>query len=69
MDTLTVIGGILAATYFFITYKICVFQFGLNHPHTQGVYKNMEAAFTKWKPEGNFELWLEEQIRALMEEN
>lgn len=58
-----------AATYFFITYKICVFQFGLNHPHTQGVYKNMEAAFTKWKPEGNFELWLEEQIRASMEEN
>lgn len=44
-------------------YKISMIKLGYKHPHTKIYYKNMEMAYTKWNPKGNFEQWLEEQMK------
>ncbi len=48
---------------YFKVYKIFEYEFGLNNPNTQIAYENMKLAFLKWNPEGNFEQWLEKQMK------
>ena len=52
-----------AVSYYLKAYKILVCRLGLNHPNTQIVYKNMQAAYSDWNSEGDFEQWLEEQMK------
>ena len=49
--------------YYLKAYKIFVFRFGIYHMDTQAVYTNMKKVYSKWKPEGNFNQWLEEQMK------
>ncbi|MEH2957837.1 tetratricopeptide repeat protein [Candidatus Merdisoma sp. JLR.KK006] len=53
----------IALAYFFKAYKILTFNLGLNHSNSEIVYKNMKNTFYKWDPEGDFEQWLEEQMK------
>ncbi len=53
----------IALKYGFKAYRICVFKLGLNHPNTQLVKQNIEYAYSKWNPDGNFEQWLKEQMK------
>ena len=52
-----------AIIYYLKAYMICLFKFGYNHPNTHIVYGNMEIAYYEWKPEGNFNQWLEEKMK------
>jgi len=52
-----------ALTYYLKSYKVLVLKLGLNDSNTQMVYENMKSAYTKWKPEENFERWIEEKMQ------
>ena len=52
-----------ALTYYFKAYKILTLKIGLSHQDTQRIYENMKSAYTKWKPEKNFERWIEEKMQ------
>jgi len=52
-----------ALAYSLKAYKNLLFKLGLSHPHIQIVYKNMQVAYSNWNPEGNFEQWLEENMK------
>ncbi len=54
-----------AISYFEKAYKIFVSLLGKNHPNTEIVYGNMKTAYAEWKPEGDFQKWLEEKTRDL----
>lgn len=49
--------------FYLKAYKIFVFRFGLYHMDTQAVYFNMKKAYSQWRSEGNFDQWLEEQMK------
>ena len=49
--------------YYYKAYKIFEYKLGFSHPNTQIVYDNMKLAYFEWNPEGNFELWLEENMK------
>ena len=53
----------IALTYYLNSYTVLVFKFGINHPHTQIVYKNMKMAYHEWDAKGDFEQWLEENMK------
>ncbi len=48
---------------FFKAYKVFASRLGLNHIKTKVVYKNMELAFSEWKPKGDFDQWLEGKMK------
>ncbi len=52
-----------ALFYYLRAYKICVYKLGLNHLSTQVYNKNMEMAYLESNPEGNFNQWLDEQMK------
>lgn len=52
-----------ALFYYLRAYKICVYKLGLNHLSTQVCMKNMEMAYLESNPEGNFNQWLDEQMK------
>ena len=52
-----------ALTYYIKAYKVLEFKLGQNHPNTQIVYENLKIPYFKCYPKGNFEQWLEEQMR------
>lgn len=54
----------IALTYYLNSYKILVFRLGMNHPHTQIVYENMKIAYCEWNTEGDFEQWLEKNMKG-----
>lgn len=54
-----------AISYYEKAYKIFVSLLGKNRPNTEIVYGNMKTAYAKWKPEGDFQKWLEEKTRDL----
>lgn len=53
----------LALAYYLKAYIIGIAKLGFNHPTTQIVHENMKNIHSKWNPEGNFEQWLEEQMK------
>ena len=53
----------LALSYVLKAYKIFINKLGFGHPNTKICRQNMEIIYVKWKPEGNFEQWLEEQMK------
>lgn len=55
----------MALDYYLKAYKIIVFKFGLNHLTTKIVSENMEIPYKKWKPNRNFDQWLEEKMKEL----
>ncbi len=52
-----------ALRYYQKAYNIFLLKLGQNHPSTQIVYENMKLEYTKWNAEGDFEQWLEENIK------
>ena len=58
----------MALVYYLKAYKIFVFKLGLQHPDIQIVYGNMEIAYSKWNPEGDFNQWLEEEMKEIKQE-
>lgn len=52
-----------ALSYFYKVYKSLVSTKGLKYPKTQVIYKSMEITYFEWKPEGNFEQWLDEKMK------
>ena len=53
----------LALSYFIKAYKVFISKIGFRHPHTKILHQNIEIAYAEWNPEGNFEQWLEEQMK------
>lgn len=49
--------------YFFKAFRILFMKYGYEHLDTLIVCCNMEIAYTKWNPEGNFKQWLEEKMK------
>ena len=45
------------------SYKICLFKFGLEQRQTLIVYLTMKMVYFKLNPTGNFDQWLEEQMK------
>ena len=52
-----------ALTYYIKAYKTLEFKLGQNHPNTQIVYENLKIPYFKCYPKGNFEQWLEEEMK------
>ena len=52
-----------ALTYYIKAYKVLEFKLGRNHPNTQIVYENLKIPYFKCYPKGNFEQWLEEEMK------
>ena len=52
-----------ALRYYQKAYNIFLLRLGQNHLSTQIIYENMKSEYTKWNPEGDFEQWLEENIK------
>lgn len=48
---------------FYEAYRIWVYRLGLRHSKTQSAYKKMEKTYLECNQEGNFEQWLEEQMK------
>ena len=44
-------------------YRVCLFRLGKKHPNTKIVHENMKIAYLKCNPAGDFEQWLEEQMK------
>lgn len=53
----------MAIMYYCMAYKVFANKFGGDDPNTQFVSDNLEAIFREYNPEGNFEQWLEEQVK------
>lgn len=53
----------IAVNYFRMAYNVCLRRLGTGHPHTKIAFKNMRSAYYKWNSEGNFDQWLEEQMK------
>ena len=53
----------LALSYVLKAYKILINKLGFEHPNTKICRQNMEIIYVEWKPKGNFEQWLEEQMK------
>ena len=52
-----------AVLYFFKAYSIFYLKLGAEHPSTQFIYENLIFAYSVFRPESNFEQWLEEQMK------
>ncbi len=52
-----------AISYYIKAYNVFLHKLGVNHPNTQIVYDNMKIAYSEWNPKGNFDQWLEEQMK------
>ena len=52
-----------AMSYCFKAYNILLIRLGSDHPNTRIVLENMKETCYKWKPDGNFEQWLEEKMK------
>ena len=52
-----------ALSYYIKAYKIFINKLGFEHPYTKMSCENMEMAYAECNPEGNFEQWLEEQMK------
>ena len=44
-------------------YRVCLLRLGKKHPNTKIVHENMKIAYLEWNPAGDFEQWLEEQMK------
>lgn len=55
----------IALDYYIKAYLIVTFHFKSSHPYTQNIYNNMKMAYLQWNPKGNFNQWLEEQMRDI----
>ena len=53
----------ISLSYYCKAYTIFLHKLGVNHPNTQKVYKNFELAYMAYNPEGDFEQWLEEEMK------
>ncbi|MDE6056306.1 MAG: tetratricopeptide repeat protein, partial [Lachnospiraceae bacterium] len=53
----------ISLNYLLKSYNIFLLRLGQSHLNTQIVYKNMQWTYSKWKPEGDFEQWLEINIK------
>ncbi len=53
----------IAVNYFRMAYNVWLCRLGTGHTHTKIAFKNMRSAYYKWNSEGNFDQWLEEQMK------
>lgn len=53
----------LAVSYFVNAYMIFKNKLGFDNPNTNVCRVNTEILYKEWNPEGNFEQWLEEQMK------
>ncbi len=53
-----------ALIYIFKAYKIAVSELGLKHILTNACYVGTQKAYYKYAPKGNFNQWLEEQMKG-----
>ena len=49
--------------YYLKAYNIFLLRLGFDHPNAQIALENMKIVFLKWNPAGDFEQWLEEQMK------
>ncbi len=49
--------------YFFKVYRFCFIKLGQNNLYTCVAYENIEKVYHKWNQKGDFEQWLEEQMK------
>lgn len=52
-----------ALDYCFKSYMICILKLGLEQQQTLIVYLTMKTVYFKWKPESNFDQWLENKLK------
>ncbi len=52
-----------ALSYYLKAYRIYMLRLGKKHPNTQIVHGNVKIAYSEWNPDGDFEQWLEEQMK------
>ena len=48
----------IALDFYYKAYSVFVSKFGPNHPDTEAIYENIKTSYIKWKPNGDFEVWL-----------
>lgn len=53
----------MAISCYFKAYNILLFSLGIDHPRTQIVYENLKFLFEMSNPEGDFEQWIEENLK------
>lgn len=53
----------IAINYCLKAYNIFLVRLGISDELTKVARLNMESVYSKWKPEGNFKQWLEEQMK------
>ena len=53
----------IAVTYYRMAYDVCLRRLGTGHPHTKIALENMRSVYYEWNSEGNFDQWLEKQMK------
>ncbi len=53
----------IAINYYCKAYSVFVCRLGIDHPHTKVTLKNMRCVYSEWNPDGDFEQWLEDEMK------
>ena len=53
----------IAINYCCKAYNVFVCRLGIDHPHTKVALRNMRCVYFEWNPDGDFEQWLEAEMK------